>query len=585
LILDTFYFVVCSNLAEELRQVKQLGNIPDIEVIEIPPRCGMPAPSVADIRSLVQSYGVENFGNVCFIGSSCINKDLAVELPGIRIYSLEQCHEPLLNRSLILSYISQGYYILSSGWLRNSKVNIATWKFSADTLLAFFAESAKKLLFLNTGVFAGWENTLKEVAESFGLDYEVLHVGLDYFDNFIGRIVLQWRYDRERKYLEANLSRLTRQSADYSMMFEQLHDLATLTSETEIVKRIMELFSLLFACRSIEYHRNADGQTMETITWKTKTPVSSEQSELHTGVTDELRISIEDAGRNLGEFVLQGFQFPQYKENYRQLLQFLQQVCSLGIANSRKYVAILDNEQLLKQLADELEQKNREKDKLFSVVAHDLRSPLAGFKGLSSILVELAQNSIDPEVKEIAELIDEKSTALLKMMENLMDWSSFHRGTTSFNPVRLALKLVIDRTLQLTSMNAVQKDIRLEVSVDPDMCVIADPKMLQSILQNLLSNAIKFSPRGGNISISAVETELSSIEISVSDSGIGIPTDILEKLFKLGENVSRKGTESEASFGLGLTICQDYLAKHGSKLNIFSQEGIGSRLSFTLTKG
>jgi signal transduction histidine kinase len=156
------------------------------------------------------------------------------------------------------------------------------------------------------------------------------------------------------------------------------------------------------------------------------------------------------------------------------------------------------------------------------------------------------------------------------------------QGAVSFNPVEIVLSKMVSLNIDLLIKRGEQKGIEMISDVPLEQKVYADKAMLNSILRNLLSNAVKFTKRGGIVRISSKITGDNMLEISITDSGIGIPESLSEKLFKLEEKVGRKGTEDEESTGLGLLLCKEFVEKHGGKIWVDSKEGVGSTFYFTL---
>ena len=223
-----------------------------------------------------------------------------------------------------------------------------------------------------------------------------------------------------------------------------------------------------------------------------------------------------------------------------------------------------------------------EKDKFFSIIAHDLRSPFNGFLGLTQIIVEDLPEMKLSEIQKIALSLRSSASNLYQLLENLLDWSQFQRGLTSFNPLLLLLKPKIADSIQLVSDQAQKKDIAIVVDIPDDLKVFADRNMLGSAIRNLISNAVKFTLKGGKINITAKRGPGNSVEIAVQDTGIGMDRHMIENLFHVGENISRRGTAGEPSTGLGLILCKDFIEKHGGKIWAESEEGIGSTFFITL---
>jgi len=239
-------------------------------------------------------------------------------------------------------------------------------------------------------------------------------------------------------------------------------------------------------------------------------------------------------------------------------------------------------EEELKLKNEQLNAINAEKDKFFSIVAHDLRGPMNGFLGLTGILTEDIENLSLVEITEIATTMRTSAVNIYRLIENLLEWSKMQRGTMNFEPQPIFLKSSLAKSIELMRDTANNKEIELQINIQEYAVVFADLHMLETVIRNLVSNAIKFSYRGGIVNISASKTENKMICVEVQDSGTGMNPDLANKLFKLTENTNRKGTEGEPSSGLGLILCKEFVEKHGGKIWVESVEGKGSSFFFTL---
>ncbi len=231
---------------------------------------------------------------------------------------------------------------------------------------------------------------------------------------------------------------------------------------------------------------------------------------------------------------------------------------------------------------EELKKINAEKDKFFSIIAHDLRSPFNGFLGLTEIMAEELQSMAPEEIQEIAVTMRNSANNLYSLLENLLEWSRMQRGLVSFEPQLFLLKPKITESMVLIMEAADKKEIAIKYDIHEDLSVFADANMLEGIIRNLVSNAVKFTNKGGVVNVSAKSIPDNSVEISIKDSGIGMNKDITDNLFRLDIDTSRKGTEDESSTGLGLIICKDFIEKHGGKLRVESEEGNGSIFTFSI---
>ncbi len=240
------------------------------------------------------------------------------------------------------------------------------------------------------------------------------------------------------------------------------------------------------------------------------------------------------------------------------------------------------SDQKLAELAVKLNEVLSTRDKFFSILAHDLRGPLGAFHNLSTILAEEISVMSIEKIREFAVSMSKSSTTLFEMLENLLEWSRIQRKLTKFEPDQIALGSNVAQFIQVLSESARAKNINVINEVPADLEVFADIRMLESIIRNLVSNAVKFTRLGGHVNISAHSTIDDSVVTSVTDTGIGINQKLLGQLFQLDSNIGRLGTEGEASSGLGLILCKEFVEMHGGKIWVDSEVGKGSTVHFEL---
>ncbi|MCX6277287.1 MAG: PAS domain-containing sensor histidine kinase [Bacteroidetes bacterium] len=239
-------------------------------------------------------------------------------------------------------------------------------------------------------------------------------------------------------------------------------------------------------------------------------------------------------------------------------------------------------EEEIKHKNKELVTINAEKDKFFSIIAHDLRSPFNAFLGFTRMLVEELNTMTLEEIKTIVVSMRKSATNLYSLIENLLEWSMMQRGLIQVNPVSLLLANKIRESIKLIIASAQKKEIELIYDIPDDLSVFADEHMVETVIRNLIANAVKFTHKRGRITVTAKKSEENSVEICVKDTGIGMIPAIRDNLFRLDIQTNRKGTEGESSNGLGLLICKDFIEKHGGKIWVKSEEGKGCAFYFTL---
>jgi len=241
----------------------------------------------------------------------------------------------------------------------------------------------------------------------------------------------------------------------------------------------------------------------------------------------------------------------------------------------------INAEKKLKEQNEELHRLNAEKDKFFSIIAHDLKSPFNSIVGFSELLVQsLAEKKYD-EPLEYADMIMKSSRRAMDLLTNLMEWSMSQTGRMKFNPVQFELIDLIEQVELLFSEIARQKSIAIRKKLPAHIPLRADKSMISAVLRNLISNAIKFTKPGGKIHISVTIMQ-NVLTVSVSDNGIGISDQRISRLFHLDESFSTPGTENETGSGLGLILSKDFVEKHGGTIWVESESGVGTTFKFTI---
>lgn len=229
----------------------------------------------------------------------------------------------------------------------------------------------------------------------------------------------------------------------------------------------------------------------------------------------------------------------------------------------------------------ELLDLNATKDKFFSIIAHDVRSPLGTiisfFEFLNSNVEELDKMEIVDLVKSIYASTDR----LLKLLDNLLQWSRIQTGELQCKPETFDIRSVVLSNIDLLKMNAEKKGINLYSEIDNKTMVNADVNMINAVLRNLISNAIKFTGQQGSVWVSSKRTN-GKIAVSVHDTGIGISKENLKKLFRIDLKHSTPGTEDEKGTGLGLNLCKEFVEKNGGRIKMESKPGEGTVITFTV---
>lgn len=253
-----------------------------------------------------------------------------------------------------------------------------------------------------------------------------------------------------------------------------------------------------------------------------------------------------------------------------------------GIAIAFFIIIATNNENRLLIKTRELEQSQHHQDLVYSVIAHDLKSPFSTLIGLLDLLNHNFDALDDHNKKKALNRIYDSSTNLHTLLDNLLAWSKAHSGTYNINIQKIELSLIIRETLDLMRDVANEKQIIQQNKINSPVFVMADYDMIATVMRNLINNAIKYSPQGGKIVIISKQT-VKKIQICITDSGAGIPEKYLNGLFDISSTFTSQGTNKEIGSGLGLKLCSYFVKKNGGKIWVESGLEKGSRFCFTLT--
>lgn len=238
-------------------------------------------------------------------------------------------------------------------------------------------------------------------------------------------------------------------------------------------------------------------------------------------------------------------------------------------------------EKNLKYSQSRLKEVISAKDKFFNIMAHDLKNPFNAVLGLTSLIANDYGNQTEAELKQYIGLINNSSTQIYSLLENLLEWARAQSGFIEKNPTTFLLNEIILECLNLFSHSIEQKNIKLITDTLHEIEVFADKNMIMTILRNLLSNAVKFTNEGGTIKIEI--TKLNNIiRVSVIDDGVGIIPENKNRLFRIDQPISTPGVDKEKGTGLGLIICQEFINQNGGTLEVTSEPNVGSNFSFTI---
>lgn len=237
---------------------------------------------------------------------------------------------------------------------------------------------------------------------------------------------------------------------------------------------------------------------------------------------------------------------------------------------------LITNIQIIEEQSRELEKLNATKDKFFSIVAHDLKSPLNSLKMFSSILIDDFDDLSKDEILTMSKHLHDSVDNTIKMADNLIIWAMVQMGGYQFNEESIKVKDIVSNIFNLYQDLALKKGIHLNYKVEDALAIKGDKNQIEFIIRNLVNNAIKFTYKNGFVNLTAQSSPNNHVQISVSDSGIGISEQSKKELFLLGKKQSTNGTDGEKGTGLGLMLSYEFLKLNGGQIEIDSNLGKGT---------
>ncbi len=311
---------------------------------------------------------------------------------------------------------------------------------------------------------------------------------------------------------------------------------------------------------------------------------SEEDKRLLTFVSSQIATAIER--------VRTEEELKKYREHLEELVK--ERTAELMTVNTHLQQEIVERKQAeielriahtaLQDTNAQLQELNASKDKFFSIISHDLKSPLNIMIGFSQLLEERFDAYSTEQIKTRIGKLRKAAERLHASLENLHTWSRIQRAAMVYHPNNIDLHEIAEEMLELFTTKAEQKELILKTSLEKGIMVYADYNMLHTVLRNLISNAMKFTDQGGMIELAAIFRNEHDTEISVADSGMGIKPEDLEKLFRIDVQYTNLGTAGEKGTGLGLSLCKDLVEKNGGTIWVESEVEKGTTFRFTVPK-
>ncbi|MEN8119644.1 MAG: hybrid sensor histidine kinase/response regulator [Bacteroidota bacterium] len=253
------------------------------------------------------------------------------------------------------------------------------------------------------------------------------------------------------------------------------------------------------------------------------------------------------------------------------------------LARVKTHIQLKLVQEQLSETNEKIQLANENKDKLLSIIAHDLRNPFSVLITFSKLIMDSFDEFSKDDILTYMKSFYETSKQGYNLLDNLLKWSKSQTGKMEIIPEKIDLNDLVEETVTLLNSQALNKHIKLENKVPQNIWAFADINMILTVLRNLISNAIKFTNSDGTVSITGEQNE-NHIKISIIDNGMGIEASDIDKIFRIDIKHSTSGTEGETGTGLGIILCKEFIEKNNGELKVESKPGMGSKFSFTLPK-
>jgi signal transduction histidine kinase len=250
----------------------------------------------------------------------------------------------------------------------------------------------------------------------------------------------------------------------------------------------------------------------------------------------------------------------------------LSQSIAVSIQNARLFDSM---EAMIARRTAELQKSNETKNRLFSLISHDLRGPITSFHNLALLVSSYNKKNEKEKIEQLSQRVDQSVHRLNSLLDNLLNWALAQTGTLQCRPEKLLLADVVQEVMDLFTDQALQKEIRVRVENETGLFVLADLNMLRAILRNIVANALKYTTRGKEIHIRNFKKD-NRVHILVRDEGIGISQERLPMIFEPDERKSTEGTEKEKGTGLGLMVAKEFVRMNNGTITLISQPGQGT---------
>ena len=543
---------VCESFLDELKAVTQ--KYENITVSPYRAKC--------KYQSIDDPFAdIELGDDTLVLGACSVEKAMLAEIYDV---SREQhCFFMIAPKSLVESYITKGAYIITSGWLKHWEHYVKEyWEFNQEYARLFFRDSCKNLIFLDTGIYGDMSRELEEFSAFVQRPYERVDIGLEFFQLYIDNIILSRESEQRVASLQSKYEESYKKVADYALAFNLLGQLDVKKSEQKLIAQIKEIFLMLFAPQTVIYFAISKDKILEELSDKSEEfdpTLFLQATDDYEICSDGFRIKLLYHGKIYGIVYAQNIALVQYIPQYLNLAINISGLCALTINNTRKALKTKELEAQLMQ-----QSKLAAMGEMMGSVAHQWRQPLNEININIEMLEEYYElDEIDEEF--IEEFIEKNTKTIQFLSKTISDFSDFFR--VNKQKTHFSLKTCIDNTISLIQARLTKHAISLEI-LGEDVTLFGLSNELQQVILNIFNNAIdaiiQNSIKDGKITIEMKE-ESNQIVVIIEDNGLGVPDDIIERVFEPYFTTKEQGK----GIGMGLYISKMIIESNlGGELSV-----------------
>lgn len=558
-----FEILCCNNYKKEVQLCLKELNIEDPIIHTYPAVCGskrrknivtatknfLELNKNIEVIGCLKSYSFN--GSIDECADVCIEKD-------------DSCFDYVFQPAMNKYYMEQGYFLVTPGWLLNWKFYINEfWQFNQEQAVEFFKESANSFLLLDTQVDKNSETLIRELSDYVDLPYSILPIGLDYLKQKIEIDRKNWQIVNDINANKKKANEFRKEKADYVFTFQITQELAKYTNRDQIINKSVDLFNIVFSPDEVTF---VDFSSTE----KEGVNMNSDY-EIHQN-KDGFKLIVKDKNKVHGYFNISRVKFVENLSEYINLGLFTANIIGLSLFTADLITELKLNLNEVGVAKKQLEDADNDKKQLFSIIAHDLRSPMGSIAGILDFLKGDFNILERDELYSLIEQIDQSAQKLNLFLIDMLNWARTQLDHFIYNPSQIEIDKAVNFELEIMNNLVASKNIDIHLNIENATCY-ADLEMFKIVFRNLVSNAIKFSYQNGRIDIECVQQN-GYTQLSIRDYGVGMSTDEYKQLFK--KIFSNPGTKNEMGTGLGLATSLKLVEKNNGNLRVESELNVGT---------